>query len=286
MTTASPKLLEARDFLKSQDPDLSDAEVGIVGSLSHIATGTSYHLGGDQLKLAKNPYSARTARDRAGLADPAVANFASALDIDDDLDELRNMSVWIVGECRAGSSDTADIREVIYTPDGVTVWTWDRELGGGSAPQRRGDSSHLTHTHISWYRDAGLRDKAGIFRRYFFRDLEAGMFPVCKFGENTQMAAWIQFMLLRIDPGCLPRFGVNGVYNEEVAAALARLNIGTRDQGRKFEGQEATALICEVSRKMGAGQGPKGDKGDQGDPGKTPTQVTFGPVTAAVTASA
>lgn len=165
MTFAPPTIKEVRALLKGEDADLDDNELGIVGGPSHVATGTSYHLGEDQLIMSKNPYSARTARDLAGLS-----NAASALDVDDDLDELRELSTWIVEECRAGAPDTLDIREVIYSPDGVAVLRWDRERGVGSAPVPDSDTSHRTHTHFSWYRDSEFRDKTAVFRRFFEGD--------------------------------------------------------------------------------------------------------------------
>jgi len=165
MTFAPASIRAVRALLKGQDADLDDDELGIVGGPSHVATGTSYHLGADQLIMAKNPYSARTARDRAGLSDAA-----SALDIDDDLDELRTLSVWLVGQCRAGAGDTLDIREVIYSPDGVAVYRWDRERGVSSSPAPDSDLSHRTHTHVSWYRDSEFRDKTAAFKRFFEGD--------------------------------------------------------------------------------------------------------------------
>lgn len=162
MTYAAETIKTLRAYLKGQDPDLDDVELGIVGGPSHITTGTSYHLGADQLLMWKDPYSARTARDLAGLS-----NAASALDIDDDLDELRGLSVWLVQECRKSAPDTLDIREIIYSPDGVVVLRWDRERGVTSAPVSNSDLSHRTHTHISWYRDSEFRDKTAVFRRFF-----------------------------------------------------------------------------------------------------------------------
>lgn len=162
MTFAPATILQVRAYLKAQDPDLSDTELGIVGGPSHITQGTSYHLGADQLIMSKNPYSVRTARDKAGLS-----NAASALDIDDDLDELRALSIWCVQQCRLGMPDTLDIREIIYSPTGASVFRWDRERGLASLPIPDSDLSHLTHTHISWYRDSEFRDKTAIFRRFF-----------------------------------------------------------------------------------------------------------------------
>lgn len=159
MTFAPETIKEARAYLKSRDPDLSDSELGIVGGSSHVVTGTSYHLGRDQLKMSRNPYSARTARDLRGLS-----NAASALDIDDDLDELRPLSIWLVEQCRAGAPDTLDIREIIYSPDGTQVLQWDAQRG---TIVSHSDLSHRTHTHISYYRDSEHRDKVGLFRRFF-----------------------------------------------------------------------------------------------------------------------
>lgn len=165
MTYAPNTIKGVRAYLKGKDADLSDVELGIVGGPSHILAGTSYHLGADQLKMYKNPYSARTPRDKAGLS-----NAASALDIDDDLDELRPLSAWLVQECRKNAADTRDIREVIYSPDGVAVLRWDRERGVTSAPFADSDLSHRTHTHISWYRDSEFRDKTAVFKRFFEGD--------------------------------------------------------------------------------------------------------------------
>ena len=162
MTFAPATIIAARTYLKGQDADLDNNELGIVGGPSHVQQGTSYHLGKDQLKMFKNPYSARTARDLAGLS-----NAASALDIDDDLDELRELSDWLVTECRAGAPDTLDIREIIFSPDGVNVFRWDRERGQTSVPIPDNDTSHRTHTHISWYRDSEFRDKTAVFKRFY-----------------------------------------------------------------------------------------------------------------------
>lgn len=292
MTVASPALLEARAVIKGEDADLSNDEVGIVGGPSHILTGTSYHLGKDQLKMSKNPYSARTARDKAGLANPATANFASALDVDDDLDELRELSDWLVAECRKPNPhpDTLDIREIIYSPDGINVWTWDREKGQTSAPEKRGDSSHRKHTHVSWYRDAGLRDKAGIFRRFFNRHNPTGgsdMIPI-PFGEGEKPAprssrvGAMQRALIRAGADLSAAGGPDGRYGNGTAAAMvAVLGADIAGDGRLYDDLQYDALMARAY--AGGQPGPKGDKGDKGDAGATPTAVTFGPVVATVT---
>jgi len=138
--------------------------LGIVGDTSHQATGTSYHLGKDQ--LIATAYSIQTARDKAGLT-----NGASAMDfgrLNGSLAELRAFSNWLVSHARRNLPGTFDMREIIYTPDGVTVLRWDRERGYASAPRPgEADNSHLTHTHVSWYRDAEARDHTTAIRPYF-----------------------------------------------------------------------------------------------------------------------
>lgn len=150
-------------------PHIDPVHFGIVGGPSHVAAGTSYHLGRDQLKLSRDPYSARTARDRAGLS-----NAASAGDVTDmiGVNLLRSLSLWVVSQARAGAADAADLREIIFSPDGNAVLTWDRQRGGASFPLARGDSSHRTHTHFSWYRDSEFRDRAALFERFFTENAE------------------------------------------------------------------------------------------------------------------
>jgi hypothetical protein len=161
-TYAPDSIQDARRFLLAHLPGLTSAEVGIVGDRPHAATGSSYHLGKGQ--LVSTSYSVvESSRDRNGLS-----NAASGLDIGDfavtvagKRHDLRSFSIWLVAQCKAGTADTRDIREVIYSPDGSTVRRWDR-LGLRST----GDNSHLWHTHISYFRDSESRDKTGLFRRY------------------------------------------------------------------------------------------------------------------------
>ncbi|MFD6638335.1 peptidoglycan-binding protein [Micromonospora chalcea] len=156
MTAAPKNLLAVRTLLLDNLP-LAPLAVGIVGDKNHRG---GYHCGSD--RTVSGDYSVtESARDRKGL----TVN-ASALDVGQffkDGHNLRSFSLWLVVECAAGAPDTLDIREVIYSPDGRTVKRWDRERRRTS-----GDSSHLTHTHISFYRDATKdgRDLTPLFRRY------------------------------------------------------------------------------------------------------------------------
>jgi hypothetical protein len=154
----------SRDYAADLDPD----EVGIPGDTDHAEGGDSYHLGADQIRArnGRDRYSVdESPRDRNGLT-----NYASALDIGwfevrvaGKVHNLRTFSLWLVAQCKAGTVDTRDIREVIYSPDGKTVKRWDR-VGRRTS----GDSSHTLHTHNSYFRDAikAGRDQTAVFRRY------------------------------------------------------------------------------------------------------------------------
>lgn len=160
MTYAPKTIVDLQHFMRGKT-GLPWVSLGIIGSASHKRAGTSYHLGKDDLKMYKRPYSVyESPRDLAGLSDAA-----SALDVgyfSGSGFDLREMSLWIVAECEAGAPDTLDIREIIYSPDGETVLRWDRE-----GERDSGDDSHESHTHFSWHRDAEHRDKIGVFKRYF-----------------------------------------------------------------------------------------------------------------------
>ncbi|MFI7069542.1 peptidoglycan-binding protein [Micromonospora sediminicola] len=156
MTAAPKNLLAVRTLLLENLP-LAPLAVGIVGDSRHRG---GYHCGSD--RTVSGDYSVtESSRDRAGLS-----QYASALDVGQFYQgghNLRTFSLWLVVECAAGAPDTLDIREVIYSPDGRSVKRWDRERRRSS-----GDSSHLAHTHVSFYRDATKsgRDLTPLFRRY------------------------------------------------------------------------------------------------------------------------
>jgi hypothetical protein len=163
MTAAKPHHLAARRLLlqyldrhpgRNVGDDLDPLEAGIVGDTAHAAGGDSYHLGKDKVRArnGRDRYSVdESARDQRGLSD-----YASAMDIGffrvgtpRGTFDLYHFNAWLIALCKANDPDTADLREVIYSPDGRTVRRWDR-LGRRTT----GDSSHLTHTHLSEHRDA------------------------------------------------------------------------------------------------------------------------------------
>ena len=161
MSTSPLHLRRLRDYWVAR----GGVHLGIVGSMASHCRG--YHLGRDRIYgpiacrrggvprpgQGDADYSVQAARDRAGLS-----NAASAIDLGrlgGSLPELYRFSRWLVERCRANAPGTDAIREIIYSPDGRTVLRWDRERGHTSAPRSgEGDNSHLTHTHLSFYRDS------------------------------------------------------------------------------------------------------------------------------------
>jgi hypothetical protein len=138
--------------------------LGIVGDASHLAKGVSYHLGKDD--LLPGAYSAERPRDKAGLTDAA-----SAIDLGKlggSYGNLRSFSDWLARRCVAGDPGTGDVVEVIYSPDGQRVLGYKQ--GVAYLIPNYGDPSHLTHTHVSYFRDSEKRDKRPLFEQYFLPD--------------------------------------------------------------------------------------------------------------------
>ena len=158
MSYAPSTLLGARDYI-IRALGVPSSAVGIVGDSSHDG---GYHCGRD--RVVSGDYSVvESSRDRNGLTDAAAALDVGGFSrtVDGRSLNLRDFSLWLVAQCKAGAADARDIREVIYSPDGRTVRRWDR-LGIRSS----GDDSHLWHTHISFFRDSESRDKTALFQRY------------------------------------------------------------------------------------------------------------------------
>lgn len=158
MSYAPASLLTLRQYLQTRT-HLSPVSLGIVGDSKHHS---GYHLGRDRIRDIHTDYSTTTVRDRAGLTDAA-----SAMDIG-SFPHLREFSVWLVHYCQHNGAGSQDIREIIYSPDGVAVLRYDRARGIASHPRSgEADDSHRTHTHISWYRDSQNRTKLVPFAAYF-----------------------------------------------------------------------------------------------------------------------
>lgn len=160
MTYADPALVKARNYLIGLG--IPAASIGIVGDESHRSSG-GYHVGNDVLAMIgklNTDYSKRqTEKDRPG------SNAAMALDVGGiSAARLADFTAWLIAQCRAGTADSRNIREVIgrrSVSGGVT-----RYDALGIQPDS-GTKDHETHTHISYYRDSEGEDKTSLFRRYF-----------------------------------------------------------------------------------------------------------------------
>jgi hypothetical protein len=143
--------------------------LGIIGNEDHYG---GYHCGVD--RCDDDDYSiVESPRDASGLT---LA--ASAIDIG-QFSRLRALSAWLARECENGAPDTTDIREIIYSPDGVNVTRWDRlHVRDG------GDISHLTHTHISFFRDSEFGNKTTVFERFFEGDADMDRDERNELGES------------------------------------------------------------------------------------------------------
>ena len=154
------------------------ANDGIVGSLTSHCAG--YHLGGDRINSAcackpagvckpgeyANDYSLYYARDKAGLTNAAMAIDLGL--IGGQHKPLQEMTAFLLAECEAKAPDTLDIRELIGSLDGTTMFRWDFATGRAVYTA---DPSHLNHTHLGYFRDTEKADKTPLLKRYFGGDM-------------------------------------------------------------------------------------------------------------------
>lgn len=187
MTNSPADLLEIRHYLEVVT-GLAPVALGI----QHYAPdGGGYHEGVDLLAAggrAATDYSVReSARDRAGLSTDA-----SAIDIDENMRQGRawfhgTFTPALVAACVRRDPRAVDVREIIYSLDGKNVKRWDA-LGIRST----GDSSHLTHDHVSFFRDsAGRRARSDNFLgllREIFEGKVTSMASEWHVGEGTGSA--------------------------------------------------------------------------------------------------
>lgn len=102
-----------------------------------------------------------------------VPNAASAFDFGGGFSRFLEFNRWMRDRMLANDFRTRDIREMIYTPDGVNVYRVDRT----GRQSNWGDSTHLSHTHFSFFRDShGRRDKDDNFLgavKEFFQGIQS-----------------------------------------------------------------------------------------------------------------
>lgn len=183
MTFAPRTLLELGRYYTAA----GGAFLGIVGDARHTV---GYHLGRDRIYDGSGPgrgdldYSVKLRRDAAGLTDAA-----SAIDfgrIGGSLPALYAFSSWMVDRCMEGAPGSRDVREIIYSPDGERVQRYSGVDGIIHTGEGNGDASHLTHTHVSYFRDAEHRDKIELIRPYFEGNDMAAIvwYPIAEAGDG------------------------------------------------------------------------------------------------------
>jgi hypothetical protein len=166
------------------------ADGGIVGDEAHSKRAT-YHNGWDRTVarlgttnmavVAERDYTYRQKRDQV------KSDAAMGIDLSWPLANKRPLwefSSWLVAQSKLSAPDTADIREVIWSPDGIYVKRWDhvsqkvytslRKNADGTITvitPFQGDDTHYWHTHASNYRDSEARASLlALLRRYFEED--------------------------------------------------------------------------------------------------------------------
>jgi hypothetical protein len=227
--TYSPQpLLDLRGYLQP----ITGLDPVSLGIQHFTPDGGGYHEGWDLLAAGygHNDYSvSESPRD----AHPS--NAASAIDIG-DFGRLRVLSLWLVAQCEAGAPDTADIREIIYSPDGRNVARWDRQ-----GVRSSGDDSHLSHTHVSYFRDSEGRDKTALFRRHFEGDDDMAWTP-----DEAKQIQRIDERLGTIigDLDRAPSLGdVNNVKKRLIDLAAAKPTVAMTDADRQAIASQAAATV-------------------------------------------
>lgn len=182
MTYAPKTLVELGAYWKAQ----GGVMLGIVGDTGHTK---GYHLGRDRIFDGPGPgigdqdYSVQHPRDRAGLS-----NGAAAIDLgrlDGSLEALYGFSRALVRDLQRGVPGSRDVREVIYSPDGDRVQRYSGLDGDIHTGPGNGDQTHLTHTHISYFRDSEGRSKIGPFAGILEADMAAIVWAPLKGGDGV-----------------------------------------------------------------------------------------------------
>lgn len=164
MSYAPQTLLDTRHVYQEYT-SLPNNAVGIVGDENHKG---GYHCGWDLRRIVNgqlDDYSwEESARDFSHKTDAASAIDFGWFDkvIGGKRVTLIDFNLWMVKELNAGAADSLDVRSFIYTPDGKVVKRWDR-----LKKRTSGDSSHLSHSHLSRFRDAENRLLAPLIERFF-----------------------------------------------------------------------------------------------------------------------
>ena len=237
MSTFTPQpIKDLLRFLEEQGGDCSVAR-----SCEPTRSFRGYHLGRTQIQQGegacpppKDDYSIKTARDKAALSDARAA-----IDIQFGAKRLQAYSKWLVGQARANAPGTSDLREIIYSPDGVRVLRWDRERGIASDPREgEADNSHRSHTHVSFYRDSEARAKVPTFSGWFAApDPPPPEDPTV----TPEQVKLLQTTLNKL--GASPPLVVDGFYGPKTEAALGAA-VANYDAARALAAGRSESILA------------------------------------------
>ncbi|WP_426507468.1 peptidoglycan-binding domain-containing protein [Dactylosporangium sp. McL0621] len=132
--------------------------LGIVGDVNHTS---GYHLGPD--RIHGPDYSMTLDRDVTGARTFPTA--ACAYDIGMGWPAARAWLAWLVNECRSGAFP--QVREIIGSLDGVHKQYFGHK--NGFATEGYDGDNHVSHSHISVFRDTAATDHSPLLRRFFER---------------------------------------------------------------------------------------------------------------------
>ena len=148
-----PRISDATQaFEKRPDRPRSYVMAGVVGDVRHMNPPMGYHVDPDE--LPGSDYSVQTQRDRTG-ADQHPHD-ASAWDLHFGPAEMIVVTNRLLAAARKNDPRMKAVREFCGTRDGRNTYPWDLH-GNVSEGINSWDSGHLSHVHISFYRDASAK---------------------------------------------------------------------------------------------------------------------------------
>lgn len=258
MSLNPPTLVELGNYWVRQ----GGTNLGVVGNAAHTS---GYHLGKDRIVLPD--YSVSLARDKIGFS-----NAASAIDLgrlDGSLANLRKFSVWLVAELRANATLRHDFREIIYSPDGVKVQRYSAIDNAIHTGPGNGDSSHTTHTHISYLRDSEKRSKLPAFEGFFHSAPVVGDVPmpsmssytpgydaVLKATSNVRSDPKLTAPVLRVVPVAKETWDITGWVLGDVDPEGGSNQWVTRWSGGRWEYSAKSNVISVAAPPTGDVSGP------------------------------